>query len=277
MRAFIAGLFLFTFFSYSLAAGTCTLTATVNARSGGSWTTNGISYQIYDMTITNTGSCPITSAFVLFNIPAGSTIAEWWNYDPTTGFVSDYGTLAPAASYTGAGIVVTNGGVPTVQSTSSSVCSASCTGSTPPPTNAPTSPPTNGPTSGPIDSHCQLSVTQTRRSGAGSTWVTGSNTYQIYDLVFTNTGTENMLAAVFSEGLPVGYPSSFWQLAKYCCTQVDSTIEYNITLPNGGLIVGNSVGAGYILQYASSASLMDPEFTSPIMQTQSFKWVTCQQ
>jgi len=241
------------------SSGTCDVIASLAARTvtGSSWTdTAGTDYQIFDITIQNSGTCSFSQASLTLQIPSGSTISQAWNYDLSTHAITNFVTLQPGLAYTGAGVVVTNGGIPTVLS-SSATCAPSCGN------------PTN------IDTNCQLSVTQTRRTGLGSSWVTQDGTFQIYDLTFTNTGSETLTFAQFDEALSVGTPGSFWDLTKVCCTQIDSAVSYDVTLPGGGLVVGASISAGYILQYDSSLTLTDPEFVSPIVQTAAFDFVLC--
>lgn len=79
---------------------------------------------------------------------------------------------------------------------------------------------------------------------AGGNWVSGSNNYQIYDLVFTNTGSKTITKAELAQGLGVGYPSQWWGLNKTCCLQIRSAITYDITIPYP-LAVGSSLNAGY--------------------------------
>jgi len=241
------------------SAGTCDVSASLAARTGAgsSWTdTAGTHYQIFDITIQNSGTCSLSQASLTLQIPSGSAISQTWNYDISTHAISNFNNLQPGLAYTGAGVVVTNGGIPTVLS-SSATCGPSC----------------GNPSS--IDTNCQLSVTQTRRTGAGSSWATDDGTFQIYDLTFTNTGSETVTFAQFDEALSVGTPGSFWDLTKVCCTQIDSAVSYDVTLPSGGLVVGASISAGYILQYDPSLTLTDPEFVSPIVQTSDFNFVLC--
>jgi hypothetical protein len=127
----------------------------------------------------------------------------------------------------------------------------------------------------PIDTHCALSVAQSRRAGVGSSWVSGTTSYQIYDVVFTNTGSEPLLYAEFSVVLDSGYPASWWGLTKVCCTQITSVISFNVSLPATGLNVGASISAGFILRYSSTSVLADPEYTNPIVPTEYYAWVVC--
>jgi len=193
----------------------------------------------------------------MLSIPFGSSISQAWNYNLSTHTISNSGTLQPGKTYTGAGIVLSNGGTPSVVASSAS-CPASC----------------SNPTT--VDSACQLSVTQTRRTGPGSSWVTQDGNFQIYDLTFANTGSKTVTFAQFDEAISVGSISSFWGLSKVCCTQSDSAVSYDVSLPSDGLVVGATIGSGYILKYASSATLSDPEYSSPIVQTQYYDDVLCQ-
>lgn len=52
------------------ASTSCTASITASPRAGSSWTEGGVSFQLYDITATNTGGCPITSLFGLFGFPS---------------------------------------------------------------------------------------------------------------------------------------------------------------------------------------------------------------
>jgi len=243
------------------SSGTCEVTASLAARagSGSSWTDSaGNHFQIYDVTILNSGTCSFNSAYLTLSIPSGSSISQVWNYDLSSHAITNFVTLQPGLTYTGAGIVLSNGGTPSIVATSAS-CPASC----------------SNPTT--VDSSCQLSVSQTRRTGAGSSWLAADGTsFQIFDLTFTNTGSKTVTFAQFDEAIGVGSISSYWDLSKVCCTQIDSAVSYDVSLPSGGLVVGASIGAGYIMQYDSSLTLSDPEYNSPIVQTEYYDFVLCQ-
>jgi len=126
----------------------------------------------------------------------------------------------------------------------------------------------------PVDTNCEVSVTQTRRSGDGGVYESGGLYYQIYDLTFSNTGSEPVTFAQFDQAFPGSeMTTSYWNLVKTCCTQIQSAASYNVTLPDDYLPVGSTVDAGFILQY--SGTLTDPEYSSPIVQTQYYQFVRC--
>ncbi|ELR13478.1 uncharacterized protein ACA1_246110 [Acanthamoeba castellanii str. Neff] len=100
--------------SASPAAG-CNAAVSIVARSaaaGGSWTTGPNQFfQIFDITITNTGQRPLNGGVLTFGLPvAGSTITQWWelNRQGNTNVFNvafNFGPLLVGASQ-GAGIVV---------------------------------------------------------------------------------------------------------------------------------------------------------------------------
>ena len=61
------------------------------ARVGGSYQVNGVNYQIYDISASNTGSEAILSLFGFFGYPSGNSIDQAWNYDGSSGEISGFG------------------------------------------------------------------------------------------------------------------------------------------------------------------------------------------
>lgn len=269
MRNNLLSVGLVCLFVCNILAQTCSLSASIAARPGASWVTNGVSQQIFDISITNTGSCSFSAATVALSLPSGSSISESWNIDSTTFLVSGFGTLNAGATYAGAGIVISHGGVPTISS-SSATCNSPCSGSTSAPTSAPTPAATSAPTSAPTNApaSCQLSVSQTRRTSTDGSWTSGEFTYQIYDLAFTNTGSKTLTYAQYIHSFMVGYPSSHWNLVKTCCIQIKSAVTYNVTLPSAGLEPASVTYAGFVLEYGTGTALADPNFNSPIVGSQ---------
>jgi len=95
----------------------CRVSVSFAARTGpgSSWTSDGQEFQIYDITVTNTGSKPATS-FSAYSSVLASSVQQAWNYAPATGDFSNFGDLlAAGSSFTGAGFIYP---VPTSGSTS---------------------------------------------------------------------------------------------------------------------------------------------------------------
>jgi len=274
------------------ASGTCSMSVVASARQGGSWNDGSNQFQIWDINVTNSGSCAILQASAAVTLCSGSVITQSWNYDLINNAFENFGReLYAQQSFTTAGLIVTAGCTPAF-SDFVTQCDPSCAsaGTTAAPTSsggatssattssaasssgATSSSATSGST---IDTHCQLSVTQTRRSGSGAYWASGGFEYQLFDLDFTNTGSETVTFAQFDQSFAVGIASSAWNMVKTCCTQIDSAASYNVTLPAGGLVPGASTGAGFILQYAPDQTLVDPEFGNPIVQTAFFDFILC--
>jgi hypothetical protein len=79
-----------------------------SAAQGGQWNETGYTFQIYDITTTNTGSKPVTGAQLTFNLASGVTITQWWELNQLSASVFNiafnYGPLQVGASQ-GAGVV----------------------------------------------------------------------------------------------------------------------------------------------------------------------------
>eukprot|EP01112_Ceratiomyxa_fruticulosa_P007530 TRINITY_DN1958_c0_g1_i3.p1 TRINITY_DN1958_c0_g1~~TRINITY_DN1958_c0_g1_i3.p1 ORF type:complete len:217 (+),score=47.36 TRINITY_DN1958_c0_g1_i3:420-1070(+) len=93
-------------------ASGCAVDVSHVARAGGSWIDNGVNNQIYDITVTNQGSCPITSVRLDISLGAGATMTSSWNFNSSY-YLTNFGsTIYPGQSFNGAGFIVAgNGGV----------------------------------------------------------------------------------------------------------------------------------------------------------------------
>jgi len=88
----------------------CSVAAAVNKRPSSSWTDDkGNLNQIYDITITNTGSCPITHLGLQFDYDEGAFIADTWNLleEYRHFLLQNFGESIPVGKTSvGAGIVI---------------------------------------------------------------------------------------------------------------------------------------------------------------------------
>lgn len=102
----------------------------------------------------------MTSLKSLITIPSGDSISSPFNYNPTSGEISGFGSsLAPGASSTSAGFILVGSGVPTLASYEPSCpCAAAATPApaVATPTSAPvaTSAPTSAPTAADCNNQC---------------------------------------------------------------------------------------------------------------------------
>eukprot|EP01111_Echinosteliopsis_oligospora_P006182 TRINITY_DN2022_c0_g1_i1.p1 TRINITY_DN2022_c0_g1~~TRINITY_DN2022_c0_g1_i1.p1 ORF type:complete len:143 (+),score=31.15 TRINITY_DN2022_c0_g1_i1:118-546(+) len=105
---------------------------------GGSWTDQGTTYQIYDISVQNLGSCPIIRATYdsFFTGPNSAIgVSQKWNIgDSPSGSqilgseINIYNGVAPGTTYSGAGAVVFNAtGATGVAKGPTTFCSATCT------------------------------------------------------------------------------------------------------------------------------------------------------
>jgi len=96
--------------SDSSSLASCSVSASLSARSQ-RWNISETTYTIYDVTLSNNGSCGLTSVTLgfVFPIPEGSRVFQTWNLDASSGYyqVANFGSaLAPTSLYDGAGLIV---------------------------------------------------------------------------------------------------------------------------------------------------------------------------
>jgi len=89
------------------AGPACTVSA-VATPSGNSWVENGVSKQVYTLTVQNTGASVVTGAQVQINLPATASIVSSWNLVASGNYytVPVYSGLAPGQTSTSAGFIV---------------------------------------------------------------------------------------------------------------------------------------------------------------------------
>lgn len=87
----------------------CQISAVVSARAGGSWVAGGTQFQIYDVAVTNVGSCVISAVRLEVLFAAGSSVQSAWNLDAEFN-LENFGSMLPGASFSGAGFVLQGGG-----------------------------------------------------------------------------------------------------------------------------------------------------------------------
>lgn len=261
------------------------MSVTATARQGGAWTDGSNTFQIWDINVTNTGTCAMSQVSAAVHVGSGSVVTQSWNYDLASDAFSNFGpTLYPQESFVTAGIIVTGGAAPTFSSLSP-LCDSSCasagsgssSGSGSGSGSASSSSSGSGTSGSTVDTNCRLNVSQTRRTGSGAAWVSAGFAYQLYDLAFYNSGSETVIFAELDQSFAVGQVASVWNMVQVCCTQIDSAASYNVTLPAGGLVPGASTNGGIILQYLPNQALHDPEFLNPIVQTATFNHISCLQ
>lgn len=230
---------------------TCTAQVSASAREDGSWQENGVHYQIYDITASNSGTQTIFSLFALYGFPAGNSIAQAWNYEPSSGAVLNFGgSLLPGQSFTGAGFTLAGPDTPTLAFVTPSCMSG------PPPTNPPTSAPTLPPTSAPTNppGTCQASIAVNKRTattGSFNEWIDGVQyPSQIWDTVFTNTGSRSIHSITISitpAGSTFVNQNNKWNLQYNSNAQTYSVDLFAaLSLPNS-----QYHGAGFVIAGAT--------------------------
>lgn len=124
----ILSILVFLAITHSAIAQGCTASAWAVERAG-QWEEGGLPRRVYDLQITNTGSCTISGwVSVFLEIPQGNKLVESWGFNSQNGQVDLYGSLAVGQTFSGAGFIWAGQGSP--NPTLSGIGSCSCTSST---------------------------------------------------------------------------------------------------------------------------------------------------
>jgi len=261
MNSMLVAVCALLFFSSSaIAQGTCKANITATARSGGSWTADGVASQIYDITVANSGTCPITSLVGFFGFPATGSVSSAWNYDDTTGAISNFGgNLFPRQSFAGAGFILSGGVIPTLALNVPScpaACVGSSTGASPTSASATTGAPHSSTgaatsTTGSPSSTCKANVTIAARHDAA--FLINAIPSQIYDLDIVNTGSSsitNLVVTITPTGSTFVVQDNKWNIV------LGSSNQYTVDL-FGALSLSNAhfLGAGFVLSGTNSSTL----------------------
>jgi len=259
----------------SNAAGTCSAAITITARTGSSWEEGGLFHQIYDITVTNNGTCPITTLFGLYVFPTTAHVSEAWNYNQTTGQIGGFsGFIVAGRTLIGPGFVLAGVGAPSLSHEHTlASCPDTCVGSATaaptasapiaptaaptatstarPPTSAPTAhPPTSAPTgvaptvatAAPTLPACATSIRITARANAA--FLINGVASQIYDLEITNTGrttVDQLDITITTTSSTAIAQDNKWNLVHVAGDRY-SVLTY------GGLTAGTTyLGAGFVL------------------------------
>jgi len=227
----------------------CVAQVTVSLRVGASYQAGGTTYDIYDFTVTNIGSEPLTaiSEDILFLVgsshPSAVPIAQSWNFDPSTGDITGFGsTLLPGQSFTGAGFAIDN--IASINPIEPTPTCASTSTSAPTPTPTPTAAPTSAASAG-----CNASLTLS----AQSSYSANGYTYVVYDMTVTNTGvrpiTQLFEYILFTYGVNNPSQATLVQAWNFNTTTGEITNFYQ-------LLPGQSYsGAGFIID---NVALLNP-------------------
>jgi hypothetical protein len=220
----------------------CFARITATPRAGGSWTDqDGVFSQIYDITATNEGSCPLTRIVGYFS-PVNGYISSSWNYDSSSGQLSNFGgSLAVGASFTSAGFILSNTTAAPVLALDRPGCPDECYAATSAPTSAPTS--TSTPTSAPEEnSTCSIEPVLTQEDAS---WVDSegrNNT--IYRLSITNTGSCPVTDYALSFGYYPGTLVSLWNLEStrggYLVKGYGESLRPGLTYSGAGFIIADA-------------------------------------
>jgi len=267
--------------SAEVPASSCPITLSQSIRS--TWTDNSGSTQyLYDITIQNTGSGPVTTPNFFIKSAdgrSGTAITQTWNLVvyattvPSQVLVSipPNTQIAAGSSYTAAGYV-TNGtqtvlvldscvaytpassGSTTASSAATTAPSRSSTttassAATSAPSHSSTTTGSSSSTTSPTQSCSDISLTQTLRTS----YISNGQTFNLYDITITNEGTSSIYTPLFIINSSSGNIQSTWNLVTYASTvQGEADVSIN---PTQTLAPGQSyTGAGYIFSGVTTLS-----------------------
>ena len=235
----------------------CSATVTATARGGdGYFEIGGVPHQIYDISVSNTGTEKISSLFAFFGYPSGNSLYSTWNYDGTNGEINLYGGLgAEQDPFNGAGFILAGGATPTVAfvtpicNSTTGPTSGPTVGPTSTPTVGPTSTPTVGPTSGPSTCNVVASLV------LAASWTTDGVNYASYQVLIENKGQCPLTAYVTSFALNGGEIYDKWNmesaLGGYAITGFGDALNAGDSYGGAGFNVRNA-GVTQITPYGSN-------------------------
>lgn len=260
-------------FAFSVAVNaSCSASASISARSGARWVTGDKTFQLYDLTVTNDGSCIINNVGLSFGLPTGAAITEHWNlladnlYYLLQNFPAD--GINAASAFNGAGFVVS---MPTASADTAApisvqvygaACPSSCSStSTPAPsssdeTSSAAPAESSDESSAPV-ADCTI-VASVEKDASTQSWTDAQGrTVSVYRLKIQNTGTSALKDYVtsFTVGLS-GEIVSMWNLegtrGGYRVTGFGESLPAGATYTGAGLIIANAAETIAVTPYGSN-------------------------
>lgn len=257
------------FAAFSIAADVtgpgCSVTATIAIRTSASWTEGTNTNQIYDITVTNNGVCPVDNVGLNFGLPSGAVISDKWNLmaDELYYLLENFGSSIQVGSmYNAAGIVMSMPTGSVFSSVSVTVYGAACprecmnsapveSSSAPVPVDSSSAPAPVDSSSAPSSGTCSASAVLTKDASTASWTDAQGKINSVYRLTVTNNGECPLKDFVLSFGLNTATVVSMWNLQS-------ALGGYQVTGFGDGLPAGASFsGAGLIIAGASDVIASD--------------------
>eukprot|EP01111_Echinosteliopsis_oligospora_P011035 TRINITY_DN353_c0_g1_i2.p1 TRINITY_DN353_c0_g1~~TRINITY_DN353_c0_g1_i2.p1 ORF type:complete len:277 (-),score=59.47 TRINITY_DN353_c0_g1_i2:83-913(-) len=228
----------------------CTTAASITKRVGSDYLdSQGRTNSIFDITVTNVGTCNAYDIGVQFGLPTGAEIVQRWNVqivpraETITGF-GDY--LAVGQSFGGAGIIVAfadSSSQNVVINVYGTNCPASCVNSGS----------SSSADSSSSESGCPATVNTVFRTSYNS----GNTVNCIFDIDVTNTASSTLETVQITYAIENRTVTGTWNLVNACCTQIESVVSYNVNLYS--LQVGSTFsGAGFIQTLPEGSTCTPP-------------------
>lgn len=257
-------------FAFSVAVNaSCSASASIAARSGARWVTGDKTFQLYDLTVTNDGSCTLNNVGLSLGLPTGAAITEHWNlladnlYYLLQNFPAD--GINAASSFNGAGFVVS---MPTASADTAapisvqvygSACPSSCSStSTPAPETSSSAPAESSDESSAAPAGDCTVVATVEKDTSSSSWTDAQGrTVSVYRVKLQNTGTVALkdYATSFAVGTEAEIVSVFnleSTRGGYLVTGFGESLPAGATYTGAGLIIANAPATITVTPYGSN-------------------------
>lgn len=255
--AILLGVFLAGSLAADAAGPRCTADVVATPRSGGSWPSGDGIGQIYDITVHNGGSCPLTDVGLSISGPEGSRFISYWNLEPTVLYdlLANFGDSLAVGSSATAGVILQ---LPTttVANLSIQVYGAACPDDCLYPTSAPTSSPSPSPTSTPTEPPTTICEDIDARLETTSSWEQDGVPTSSYALFITNNGSCPLVAYTTGFGYFPGTIVQSWNLESslggYMVVGYGSSLAPGQTYGGAGLIIANATNGVQVQPYGAA-------------------------
>jgi len=256
----ICSILLFAAFSIAadVAGSGCSVTATIAIRPSASWTDGGNTNQIYDVTVTNNGICPVDNVGLQFGLPSGAIISDQWNMmaDDLYYMLDNFGnTIQVGGMFNAAGIVVstpigTPASGPVTSNVYGSACPRSCMSSasssesSSAATESSSSSATTESSSAPSSGTCSATAVIAKDTSTASWTDDQGRTVAVYRLTITNNGECPINNYVLSFGYGTASVVSMWNLQSalggYQVTGFGDSLPAGASFSGAGLILAGA-------------------------------------
>lgn len=251
-------------FAFSVAVNaSCSASASIAARSGARWVTGDKTFQLYDLTVTNDGSCTLNNVGLSLGLPSGAAITEHWNlladnlYYLLQNFPAD--GINAGSAFNGAGFVVSmptasaDAAAPISVQVYGAACPSKCSASSS--SDEASSDDSSAAPAPAVD--CTIVATVEKDTTAQSWTDAQGRTVSVYRLKIQNTGTSALKDYVTSFAAGVNAEIvSVWNLESarggYLVSGFGESLPAGATYTGAGLIIANAAETVTATPYGSN-------------------------